>query len=745
MRVLFFFPLIFLHHQLFSQIMDVGKNQDPSKDLTGLYRVSFAPTEQSKIYKEGNKLMIELIGQGRGPLSFVSGDSYKIKVKPEININFVRDSSGKVQKFLWLRQPQKVEWSRIDEPINDSTPATNSKLFGLTGRYKLKNNPYRILTIRNENNRLTYQVADHPVYELKPQTENIFSFQMKDYKTDFEFVRNREGKVEKVFTEESGPLEWIKDQNESVRSGTNGQNGFTRADSLRGMLTQLRTCYDVTFYGLDVKVEPQTKSIEGNTLIRFKTVQSFDKMQIDLYENMKIEKILFRGEELAYTREFNAVFIQFPFIVPAGNEEEIRVMYSGKPQEPDISTLKGGFLWLQDKKGNPWIESVCQGSGASLWWPCKDHLSDKPDSMKISITIPRGLTEISNGRLIEKKELTDKLTRFDWYVDYPINNYNVVVNIGDYAHFSDLYVSGSDTLNLNYYCMPYNIEKAKQIFSHVKPMLSLYERDFAKYPFWRDGFTLMESLYPMEHQSAVSIGSINNPINSDRYDSSDMIRTAWHESAHEWWGNSLNCKDIADLWIHEAFATYAEVLSYEKFYGEDAALKYLKSEPPANKKPVIGVYNVNDFRLGDMYTKGALMLHTLRNIINNDSLWFDMLRGLQEHFKYQAVSTDDIVGYINGVLQKDYTYFFDQYLRHAAIPELLVHFEKEGSSTKLQYKWKTDVKGFSMPVKVTVARNNFAFIYPTDDWQSMILPGMKPKDFKADTDRFYVTVKEEQK
>ena len=233
---------------------------------------------------------------------------------------------------------------------------------------------------------------------------------------------------------------------------------------------------------------------------------------------------------------------------------------------------------MQDRNGKPWIESVCQGSGASLWWPCKDHLSDKPDSMKIRITVPDDLMDISNGRLLQKTKLEGNYTRFDWYVSYPINNYNVVLNIGDYAHFSDHYISGLDTLALNFYCMPYNMDKAKQIFSHTKPMLALYEKDFGKYPFAKDGFTLMESLYPMEHQSAVSIGPINNPINSENYDSAESIRTSWHEAAHEWWGNSINCKDMADLWIHEAFATYAEVLAYEQFSGKQAALKYLKSD-----------------------------------------------------------------------------------------------------------------------------------------------------------------------
>jgi aminopeptidase N len=721
--------------------------ESPDKSLAGLYRVNFAPTEQIKISIENNQPMLELVGQGKAPLSRVNENQYEIKViKPTIGIQFVRDSSGKVLKLVWHWSPQKVEWLRTKDSPNDS-PAGTSGLAALTGKFKLKNNSYRLMIIAAENDHLTFKVADHPVYPLTMLSQNFYSYQLNEYKNSFEFKMDKNGRAEKIITEETGPIEWIKEMDDEnpvlARSFNNRQNSFTRADTLRGMLTPLRTCYDVSFYALDVKVDPEAKAIEGNTIIRFRVVQQFDKMQVDLYKNMAISKILYHDVQLSFTREYNAVFVQFPKSLTLGQEEEIRIYYAGKPQIPDPSSLRGGFLWMQDKNGKPWIESVCQGSGASLWWPCKDHLSDKPDSMKISITVPEGITEISNGKLLQKTKVEGNAVRFDWYVDYPINNYNVVLNIGDYVSFPEQYHRDNDSLPLNFYCLSYNTEKAKQIFNHAKLMLALYEKDFGKYPFQKDGFTLMEAPYPMEHQSAVSIGSINMPINSDKYDSAESIRTTWHEAAHEWWGNSITCKDMADLWIHEAFATYAEVLAYEQFVGKSAALKYLKDGVPANKEPIIGFYDVNDFHLGDMYTKGGLMLHTLRNVIDDDVVWFNMLRSLQDHFKYQTVTTADIVGYVNKITGKDFTYFFDQYLRYASIPQLQISFSQKGADLQLQYRWKADVKDFRMPVKVTTARNSYAFVYPTENWQSLSLPSMNEKDFKVDLDEFYVDVKKE--
>ncbi len=526
---------------------------------------------------------------------------------------------------------------------------------------------------------------------------------------------------------------------------SNRQNGFTRADTLRGKLTPLRTCYDVTFYHLDVTVRPESKSIEGSTIIRFKAVQSFTKIQIDLYANMKIEKILYQKQELPYVREFDAVFISFPSSILKGSEQEIKIYYSGIPQAPNLKiSMNGGFLWSKDKNGKPWIQVVCQGSGASLWWPNKDHLSDEPDSARITITIPKGLMSISNGRLRSKIDLPTNQTRFDWFVSYPINNYNITLNIGDYAHSSDQLIRGRDTLSLDYYFMPYNIEKAKRLFEGVKPMLKIYEKYFGKYPFSRDGFTLMESLYPMEHQSAVSIGKLNESenIQSTLADSIGLRNLMWHEVSHEWWGNNVSVKDLADFWIHESFATYCESLMQENLYGFEAASASINSQTILNKEPVIGVYDVNHifYDIGDIYNKGFLMLHTLRHVINNDSLWFSVLRGIQDQFKLQTITTFDIVDFINQKTKNDYTYLFDQYLRYTSIPIIEIKLQPKGSSLAVEYRWKSDVENFRMPIKITTAKDRFTFVYPTPKWQTMILNNMTEADFEVDETDFHVEV-----
>ncbi|HEY0612196.1 MAG TPA: M1 family aminopeptidase, partial [Chitinophaga sp.] len=505
---------------------------------------------------------------------------------------------------------------------------------------------------------------------------------------------------------------------------SNRQNGFTRADTLRGMLSPLRSCYDVSFYHLDVEVNPDSRSIRGSSKIRFKAVEPFKLMQLDLHANMHIEKILYRDQVLTFTREYDAVFVRFPATLSAGSEEELTVFYDGVPQTPDFSIpMNGGVLWDKDEQGNPWIQMVCQGSGASLWWPNKDHLSDEPDSMRIWITIPNGFTEISNGRLQKKTAVGADKTRYEWLVSYPINNYNATFCIGKYAHFNDLYISGQDTLSLDFYAMPYHLDTAKAMFAQVKPMLTCFEQHFGKYPFPRDGFTLLESPYPMEHQSGVCIGKIKPGMRTD------YAPLIWHEAAHEWWGNAISCKDMADMWMHEAFATYAEALVAECTFGKDAAVEFLNNQKGGvkNREPVTGVYNVNHifYDIGDMYSKGSLMLNTFRGVLNNDTLWFSLLKGIQQQFRYQTLSSDELVSYICKRTGKDYTWFFDQYLKYTSLPTLEIALKEQGSNLQLKYRWQADVHSFRMPVKVTLAPDRFGFIYPTADWKMINLKQMK--------------------
>ena len=523
---------------------------------------------------------------------------------------------------------------------------------------------------------------------------------------------------------------------------SNRQNGFTKADTLRGKLTSLRTCYDVSFYHLDVKVDIDKKSISGSNEMRFKVVEPFNKMQVDLYANMLIHKINYGNQELSFTREYDAVFVQFPEVLKQGTTQAITIFYSGIPKEPNRTIpMDGGFLWEKDKNGNPWVQVVCQGSGASLWWPNKDHQSDKPDSAKISISVPKGLMNISNGRLISKTELPGDWTKFDWQVSYPINNYNITLNIGKYAHTQDAYIS-DDTLTLDYYFMPYHAEKASLLFAEVKPMLAILEKNYGKYPFPRDGFTLMESLYPMEHQSAVSIGKLPEGNITDVEDLPQSLM--WHEASHEWWGNSVTAKDIADMWIHEAFAEYSEALRLKAEYGDEGELGYMQGLPErvVGKEPVIGVYDVNHIHYNneDMYSKAALVLHTFKSVLNNDSLWQSILYGIQQDFKYQTITTTDLVNYINEKTKTDYTYFFDQYLRFSSIPTLNIKLVSKGESVRAEYKWTADVKGFRMPVKVTKHKNKFDFIYPTTSWQTVLLKEIEPNDFKVETEKFYIKV-----
>ena len=711
------------------------KAQEERPDrLTGIYQAYINPSTEFIIKNNGKQLILEIPGQGQANLLADGGEKFHLKELPAV-LQFNKGEGEKATGFGWTinRQSPATEWIKI--PGEDQAV--------ITGHYLLKNDPYKSIYVMENAGKYTSQINEGPALPLVDSAGKLLT-RSGNYTIWYEFIKDKEGHFTSVKTNEAGTLDFVrtKDYDVSFDGGFSRPNGFTRADTLRGMLTPLRTCYNVNFYDLDVEVFPYKKFIKGKNSIRFTAIESFDRMQVDLYENMKIEKIMYQGQELSYTREYNAVFIKFPKMINKGSEGSITFYYEGKPILPNIAELKGGLLWYQDHEGNFWIESVCQGSGASLWWPCKDHLSDEPDSMKISVTIPDNLVDISNGRLLDTVSLPGNRKRFDWFVSYPINNYNVVVNIGNYKHFTDTFIREKDTIQLHFYCLPYNLEPAKKIFGKTKELLSFYERSFGEYPFKKDGFTLMESLYPMEHQGAVSIGSINDPFWSDKINYNELTRTMWHEAAHEWWGNNITEKDIADIWIHEAFATYTEAMVTEFFDGKAAAQKILSGQVPGNKEPVIGHYNVNDFRLGDVYPKGCMMLHTLRNIIDNDSTWFNLLRELQQHFRYQTVGTEEIVGHINKTLGKDLTSFFDQYLRYAAIPELQLKYAQNRDELEVQYRWKADVSGFNMPIKVTTKKNEFDFIYPGSGWKTIKVKGIKQKDFKVDTDGFLVTIRQ---
>ena len=525
---------------------------------------------------------------------------------------------------------------------------------------------------------------------------------------------------------------------------------FSRKDSLRGNLTSLRTCYDVVFYDLFLNIDENSKSLVGSSnSIHFQAKENFNKIQIDLAQNMQINKIEFLNEDLIFERDFDAVYIYFPMQIKKNEFHKIKVYYEGQPKIAKNPPWDGGFSWKQDKNNNPWISVSCQGTGASTWWPCKDHQSDEPDSMQITGVVRSSLQFISNGNLRNQKEyfsevLNSNVIESCWFVSYPINNYNVTLYIGDYIHFSDIYVKNKDTLMLDYFVLKNNLIKAKNHFKQVKPMLRCFENYFGKYPYWNDGYALVEAPYlGMEHQSAIAYG--NNYLagyrgNISYIDSLKFDFIILHETGHEWWGNSITTNDIADMWVHEGFCTYAEVLYVECMYGYDKMLSYVNNQKKhvKNDRPIIGKYNLNFKGSSDMYSKGSLMLHTLRNVINNDSSWFKLIKNISIDFRDKNIDGVEIIQYINDRTELDLTKFFKQYLNHRQIPTFEYKLQKHGAHYTLLYKWKA-IDGFNMPIKINYGTKN-KILSPTSLWQELDLGFFDIETFNVRDDLFFIRV-----
>jgi len=514
---------------------------------------------------------------------------------------------------------------------------------------------------------------------------------------------------------------------------------FNRGDTLRGSYGPYRANNDLLFYDLNMRLNIAEKYLSGFNTIRFKMLTDDRRVQIDLFDNMKVDSILFNDRALKYTREFYAVFIDFPEMLRVGQVYSINFYYSGHPKE---TGRFGGIAFKQDSLGNPWIYTACQGTGASLWWPNKDQQPDEVDSMKISIAAPSDLVVVSNGRFQNKTALGDGYTRWNWQVNYPINNYCVSLNIAKYTHFSEQL----GDLTLDYYVLPSHLEGAKRQFSQAKPMMECFQKYFGAYPFPQDGYKLIEVPYSgMEHQSAVSYGNLFKNGYLGRDWTGVGVSTKFdfiiiHESGHEWFGNSVTANDVSDAWIQEGWCTYAEGVYVECMFGYDDALKYFNGykSKVQNKEPIIGPTAVNHWPTGDQYFKGALFLHTLRNVVDDDKKWWAMLRDYAEQFKYKNIYTTDVVNFFNTYFKRDFSPLFEQYLYHTGLPVLQVKFE----GNRVAYKWKAEVEEFNMPIKVRVNEKSH-FIFPTAAWKSESLKGMAKENWQVTTDLFYVEVEEQ--
>lgn len=523
---------------------------------------------------------------------------------------------------------------------------------------------------------------------------------------------------------------------------------LTLDDTLRGAITPERVWWDLTYYDLNVRVKPESKSISGSVDVYYTVLTPAQTLQIDLQPPLKVEKVSQDGKELTFTKKgANAYMIALDKKQEAGKKEFVTVTYSGKPLEAKNPPWQGGFQWTYDKEGTAFIATSCQGLGASAWWPCKDHMYDEPDSMLMSVTVPKNLMDVSNGRLRKTTNNNDDTKTFSWVVKNPINNYGVNVNIGNYVHFSDTVRGEKGVLDLNYYVLTYNLEKAKEQFKQTKLMMKAFEHWFGPYPFYEDGFKLVEVPYlGMEHQSSVTYG--NDYGNG--YRGFDLSGTGWglkwdyiiiHEAGHEWFANNITYKDVADMWIHESFTTYSETLYTEYHFGVDAGNEYnfgLRKNI-RNDRPIIGTYNVNKSGSGDMYPKGANVIHTIRHSMGNDKLFRDILRGLNQTFYHKTVTTQEIENYISTKAGFNYAKVFDQYLRNTQIPTL--EFYVEGK--KVFYRWADCVDGFNLPVVLNDKLSSIR-ITPTNSWQNTTLKGNQKALFNATgiEKMYYVKAKE---
>ncbi|WP_297868130.1 M1 family metallopeptidase [uncultured Flavobacterium sp.] len=518
---------------------------------------------------------------------------------------------------------------------------------------------------------------------------------------------------------------------------------FTRRDSLQGGLRTERTSYDVKRYDLNIIINPEEKSIKGFNDITFDVVSATQKIQIDLFDNMKVDSIVWNTKKLKYIRDNDAVFIDFPERLVLKSNHKLKFYYSGNPKIAKNAPWDGGFVFKKDSNGKDFIAVAVQGTGASLWYPVKDSQTDEPDNgASIKVAVPNGLMNVSNGRFIGSEDLKNGYTRWDWEVKNPINNYTITVNVADYVHIQDK----MPDLDLDYYVLRENETKAREHFAEVKPMMECFQSKFGRYPFWEDGYKLVETPYlGMEHQSAVAYGNKYKK----GYMGFDLSGTGVgmffdyitiHETGHEWFGNSITSMDIADMWIHEGFTTYSETVFIECIKGYDDAMKYINGQAKnvRNDRPIIGQYGVNNEGSGDMYYKGSLMLNTLRHIIADDTKWWKIIFDYSETFKKKIITTATVIDYFNKASGLNLTPVFNQYLNTNQVP----HFVYKVNGDYLYYSWENVNDDFNMPIDIGFDNKKIR-LYPTLKEQKIKLKKLNKRSFQIYDNQFFVKIKED--
>ncbi len=517
----------------------------------------------------------------------------------------------------------------------------------------------------------------------------------------------------------------------------------THDDMLRGAYGPYRANNDLLSYNLSLKVDPETKSISGSNTIRFRMLQDGQRIQLELSPDLAIGSIKLAGATLEYTRDERTVYVNFPTVLHKNKTYDVVFRYSGKPV---TQGRFGCFSFDKDKAGKPWITTACEEEGPSIWWPNKDQWRDEPqDGMQIAVDVPNGLTDVSNGSFEGSNDLGNGYTRWSWRVHYPINNYDVALNIGDYQHFT---MPKHGNTSLDFYALPEDLDKAKAQWAQVPEMLDAYEHYLGEYPFAKDGYKLVQVPYAgMEHQSAVAYG---NHFENGYYGrdwtgvgiSPKFDFIIIHESGHEWFGNAVSAADKCDMWIHEGWTTYLEVLYVEYRWGKSDAIRYVNGLKPKvhNERAIIPPCGTNAEPPQDQYFKGALMLNTLRSVINDDTKWFTDIHDFYQQFKYKNITTGEVESWWSKRTGANLTPFFDEYLRHAKLPELEIYLD--GEHHRVGYKWQADEASFAMPVRIGTPEH-WATVQPSTtktQWKPWS-GDIDPSSVGVDQEHFYVAPK----
>ena len=496
---------------------------------------------------------------------------------------------------------------------------------------------------------------------------------------------------------------------------------LTPNNLLMGNLNENRSSYRVSFYDINIDFDIDNKSLNGFVTVKAESKRDLNKLQIDLSENLNIKKITHKNQELSFSREFDAVLVNFLSTIKKDSIFEFTVFYEGTPQSADNPPWAGGFTWSKDKEGRDWVAVSCEGEGARIWWPNKDHITAEGDSVRMSYTVPSNMVAVGNGKLKNIKTENDKST-YEWFVSNPINNYNISVQIGNYVAVQDTFIKDNTTHYMDHYVLDYNSELASNYFKQAKEIIRFYEKFFGDYQWYDDGYKLIEVPYlGMEHQSAVTYGngfSIYNGVRSKSWPMYGVVDPLIiHETGHEWFGNSVTASDPTHIWIHEGLQVYSEAIYFEdKFDSYEVGVHYLNSlkNRIANEIPIVGNENENHWALhGDTYMKGAWVMHTLRSVIDDDQIWFQILKEFMVENAKSFANTRDFFNKVNQRTGKDLWYFAEQYFYTPYQP----HLEYYQTDSEFFYRWKNVNDNFKMPLGFLINGEEKRY-KPTKNFQS---------------------------